>query len=75
HDGRSVWLTLTPSGQVVVAEALRRQALWLDEVVGSGLSREELLSLSGLLRRVVNQLLPDYEPPRMRVLTPTEEKE
>lgn len=75
NDGRSVWLTLTPSGQSVVDEALRRQVRWLDEVVGSGLSREELLSLSGLLRRVVNQMLPDYEPPRMRVLNPTEEKE
>ncbi len=74
-DGRSVRLRLTPAGEAVVDEALRRQIGWLNDVVRPGLSREELLSLAGLMRRAVRQLLPHYEPPDTRppAPVPTEE--
>lgn len=74
-DGRSVRLVLTPAGQAIVDDALRRQIRWLNEVVRPGLSREEMLSLAGLLRRVVRQLMPDYEPPTARLPISRTDKE
>ena len=65
-DGRAKLLQLTDEGQRVVDQALRRQVGWLNDQVRPGLSPEETLVLSGLLRRLVTQLLPRYEPPRAR---------